>query len=255
MQKTPRAGDDRTDARAWGAAGDGTTDDTDALQRALDGSAVVVLSAGTFRSGTLRPPSGSTLVVRPGARLLATPDLDRYSAFVAAGGTEEPQDERWHRGLIVLDAVEDAAVVGGGVIDGADLRDPLGESGHRGPHGIVAGGCRGVRVEGVELRRTGNYAFYGEYSHRVSIQGVRFRGGWDGVHVRGRAADPAAHLRVIGCDFATSDDCIATKHTRQHPHRPLHLQQLLQRRPRHRALRPADGLEQPLCRAGPPRAR
>lgn len=70
--------------RAFGAVGDGRTDDTRPLQRAIDAAAhcrggIVHVPAGTWRSGTLRLRSDVTLELAAGAVLLASPDKDDFA--------------------------------------------------------------------------------------------------------------------------------------------------------------------------------
>src|SRR5262245_1996092 len=69
------------DVRDFGATGDGRTDDTRAIQHAIDaahrtGGATVELPAGVWLSGTLRLRARVTLDLAPGAVLLASADDD-----------------------------------------------------------------------------------------------------------------------------------------------------------------------------------
>jgi hypothetical protein len=79
-------GDTWANARALGARGDGTTDDTAALQKAIDGNRTVYLPMGRYivtDSLTLRPDS--VLVgLHPNATQLVLPD--RTPAFQGVGG-------------------------------------------------------------------------------------------------------------------------------------------------------------------------
>ena len=72
------------DVRAFGAAGDGRTKDTAAVQRAVDAAAAagggeVLLPAGTYLSGSVRLRSGVDLHLAAGAVLRASPDPADYN--------------------------------------------------------------------------------------------------------------------------------------------------------------------------------
>src|SRR5690348_12751724 len=98
------------DAKALGAKADGKTDDTAALQHAIDtcpvssGVAVVHLTAGTYLSGPLALRSHVHLLLDKGATLLGTPDMAAYPIRT---------DAPWRRvSLIHADNVEDIAITG-----------------------------------------------------------------------------------------------------------------------------------------------
>ena len=104
--------------RAYGAVGDGRTDDAPA-QRALNAGAAagggrVLLPAGaTFVAGPLTLRSHVELCVESGATLRAHPNPSRYlrSAFAPDNLGE---GSRWLSG----DSLEQVTLCGGGVIDG-----------------------------------------------------------------------------------------------------------------------------------------
>ena len=74
------ASDAYCDARAFGAAGDGVSDDTAAITAALGACDHVVLRKGSYLSGTVRLRSHSVLEIRASAALLAIKaKRDRYA--------------------------------------------------------------------------------------------------------------------------------------------------------------------------------
>ena len=69
--------------KQFGAAADGVTKDTLAIQAAIDaccqvGGGSVILDQGVYVSGTLYLKSGVYLKIEPSAVLLASPDIGDY---------------------------------------------------------------------------------------------------------------------------------------------------------------------------------
>jgi len=78
------------DVRAFGAAGDGKTLDTRAIQAAIDacseaGGGKVVLTAGTYLSGSIHLRSRITLALDAAARLVGTSDTEAYNHYTLRG--------------------------------------------------------------------------------------------------------------------------------------------------------------------------
>jgi hypothetical protein len=208
---------DRVDVADHGAVGDGASDDTDALNAAITaaaqaGGGAVHVGPGTFRCGTVRLRSHVHLVLSPAARIIGTDDPDRYEHYVRPADNPESQNDRWHRALILGQDVEDVTITGGGTIDGAHVFDPRGEERMRGPHTVLLGGCRKVRLDGITFDRSANYAVLVEYSEQLEFRHLRFRGGWDGIHARGMIGKPCRDIIIHACDFQTGDDAIAGRY-------------------------------------------
>ena len=64
----------------FGAVGDGVTDNTAAIQRAIDAGGVVYVPSGVFVTGTIYLRSNGGLELAPGAVLLGSPDKSKYNA-------------------------------------------------------------------------------------------------------------------------------------------------------------------------------
>ena len=68
------------EVRNYNAAGDGMTNDTAAVQQALDSGEVVHFSPGTYLCGTLYLRSNGGIHLAEGATLLAIPGKENYNA-------------------------------------------------------------------------------------------------------------------------------------------------------------------------------
>lgn len=203
--------------RDFGAAGDGKTLDTAAINKAIDACAAagggrVFFPAGDYLSGTVLPKSNMELYLDSGARLIGTPDLTQYKQFSPPSVAPESSFGKWHRALILASGVKNLSLSGGGVIDGAKVFDPTGEEKMRGPHAILLGDCQGVLIQNLTIRDAANYATMIEFCDNVAVRGVSFTGGWDGVHFRGWKDKPCHNIIVLDCRFATGDDSIAGRY-------------------------------------------
>ena len=71
------------DVRDYGASGNGSTKDTQAIQKAIEacaqkGAGVVYFPPGSYLTGAITLRSNITLHIEAGATLLASPDVEDY---------------------------------------------------------------------------------------------------------------------------------------------------------------------------------
>jgi polygalacturonase len=106
------------DPRSYGAKADGTTFDTEALQKAIDACAGtggrVVLAGGTFLTKPLELRSNMTLHVEKGAVLLGSPDIADYPVKLPEGFPIKDLG----RSLLYAENADGLTISGSGVIDG-----------------------------------------------------------------------------------------------------------------------------------------
>ncbi|MEO1011603.1 MAG: glycoside hydrolase family 28 protein [Bacteroidota bacterium] len=110
------------DVYKFGAKGDGSTLDTEAIQRAIDechknGGGKVYVHSGEFVSGTVYLKSNVVLHVEAGARLRASNSLEDFPITPSKypSITEEPVTNKM---LIYAEDVENISILGRGTIDG-----------------------------------------------------------------------------------------------------------------------------------------
>lgn len=179
-----------------GAAADGRTLNTAAIQTAFDrcgeaGGGVVQFGPGTWRTGQLHLRSHTTLRLAEGAVLLGSDDCRDYGATSSAAL------------LSATDAVG-VRIEGPGVVDGANCTNPAGEGGVRGPHGLWLMHCRDVVVRDVTFRHIGNWGVAAWRSCDLTFDRFSVQGGYDGIDV-----GDCHRVHLAACDLRTGDDCIA----------------------------------------------
>lgn len=213
------------DVRSHGAAGDGSTDDTASVQRAIDGcppGGVVLVPAGTYRIGTIRLASNTTLRLGDGAVLSL---LDRAA-------DREKTEERFplqdfdldgpdgpvpYRSTAAIRAtgVENIAIVGQGTIlgnGGPWWKRVSGYTGMR-PYMLELVDCRDVLLQGVTFQDSPTWNVHALYCSNVIVNEVSIRKIAAGSCNNGDGVNPdsSRNVLIVGCTFATHDDSVAIK--------------------------------------------
>ena len=199
--------------RDFGATGDGTTDDTVAIQQTIDRCAVlgggeILIPAGNYSTGALALRSNTLLRLEKDATLLGSPEFSAYPTM------QVRWEGRWiqgHVGLIYAIDAEHIGVVGPGTIVGnhalggrPNAQNPL-----RHPCVMEFINCKNIRLEDFS---TSNYLMWGlhpTYCENIFIKNLTIRstgGNGDGIDI-----DSCKHVVIDGCDIATGDDCISLK--------------------------------------------
>ena len=217
------------DARAFGAAGDGRTDDTAALQSALDflpAGGRLILSAGTYLTLPLRLKSHTTLELKEGAVLLGSPDRERYPilpgevADPVTGesricGTFEGLIQPMYQSLLSAQNAEDVHVVGRGFVDGnaqnSDFWTDFRSFPAARPRLVSLLHCENVTFHGITARNAPAWNFHPFHCRSVGFYDIDVLAPKTSPNTD--ALDPEAcdGVEVIGCRFSVGDDCIAIK--------------------------------------------
>jgi hypothetical protein len=232
------------DVRDFGATGDGTTFDTEALQGAINachaaGGGTVRVPPGTYLTRPFQILSNVTLHLDAGALVLGSPSLKDYAV---EGKDASGESER--TGVVTARDAERVAIVGRGIIDGNALAFHDEKTSHAPPdfdrrfvrqgedfmpdgtffeHGPLAHperpgnlvrffGCRNVLVHGVTIQNSPTWTTHYSDCDNVTIEAVRINSDAshkrvpndDGIDIKG-----CRDVRILGCDIDTGDDCIA----------------------------------------------
>ena len=217
------------DVRLFGAVGDGTHDDTAALQAAIaacPAGGTVILGPGQWASGPLFLKSGITLYLRPGATLRGHAERARYPILpgriersgrpdLFLGSWEGDPDDCFASLLTGLD-VADVAIVGGGVIDGnAAAGDwwqwPKEKRPARRPRTLFFNACRDVLVQGVTIRNSPSWTVHPLFSRGLRFHGLTIENPKDSPNTDGLDPESCEDVEIVGVRFSVGDDCIAIK--------------------------------------------
>ncbi|XEC93570.1 glycoside hydrolase family 28 protein [Paenibacillus tarimensis] len=235
--------------QSFGAVGDGRTDNTEAIAKAIDscsnaGGGTVYVPAGVYLTGPVRLRSRMTLFLESGATLLFADEFELYP----------PVKTRWsgyecfgYSPLLFGQDLEQVAIKGEGIIDGqgqawwnayrelkkgtapnSPYRDQLAELNRKLTETIKSNiaewdsqflrppllqliDCRQVVIEGVTLRNSPFWNTHLVYCDEVRVSGVTFRNPADTPNGDGFDIDSCSNVIVSDCHFDVGDDCLCLK--------------------------------------------
>jgi hypothetical protein len=197
------------DVRSFGAAGDGTTRDTAAIQAAIDAAAgtggSVVLRAGTYRSGTLTLRSDMTFFIDSSAVLLGSADVADYPTETPATGNT--QLANCQRALLYAPGTSRLTLDGGGVIDGQG--DAFSGVEASRPILIWAVQATGLTVQNLYLDRGAVWSLVSMESDHVHLRNLNLHS--TGITHDGIDIVDGADIEVSGCAVNAGDDAMCLK--------------------------------------------
>ena len=201
------------DVRDYGAAGDGVTLDTKAIQAAIDacagaGGGKVYLHNGTFLSGTIYFKSNVALWIEAGAVLLGSTNLEDYPVTIPA--YRSYTDKYTNKSLIYAEKKENIAIMGRGVIDGqgASFKGPWKVR----PYGIRVIECKNVTVEDITLLNSPMWMQHYLACEKVTVRRITVYNHCnknnDMIDI-----DGCRDVIISGCIGDTADDALTLKST------------------------------------------
>ncbi len=193
--------------RDFGAKGDGTSKDTQAIQGAIDlcnsrGGGTVSFPPGNYLSGSLHLKSNVALFLDHGATITASKDEVDFDPYEKLDFKNDADHETsfFHYALIWGEDVERIAITGTGIIDGN-------RSKRGGPKPIALKRCKHVTIRDVTILNAPNYAISMLGADYVNIDGVNILNGYcDGID-----PDCCHQVRISNCHIECWDDAIVPK--------------------------------------------
>jgi polygalacturonase len=218
------------DIRRYGAAGDGKTLDTKAIQSAIDaaervGGGTVLFPAGTYASYSIHLKSNVALYLDQGATLLAASvplegtTSGGYDAAEPQGAWEPYQDyghNHWHNSLLWGENLHDVSILGPGRIWGKGLsrgwdKEPTNLPDARKPgvgdKAIALKLCRNVTLRDFQILQGGWFGILATGVDNLTIDNLRIDTNRDGMDI-----DCCRNVRVSNCTVnSPHDDGICPK--------------------------------------------
>jgi len=197
------------DVRSYGATGNGKTADTAAIQAAIDAAAgtggSVLLTQGTYLSGTLTLKSDLTFFIDPSATLLGSTRVTDYPAQSPATGNT--QLSNCQRALLYAPATTRLKLDGGGSIDGQG--DAFsGPEGNR-PMLIWAVLSSNVTIQNLYLKKGAVWSLVSMESDHVLISNINLQS--DGITHDGIDLVDGTDITVQNCAVRSGDDAMCLK--------------------------------------------
>ena len=217
------------DVRSFGAAGDGRTKDTVAIQRAVDaahaaGGGTVEVPAGTYLTGSIFLKSNVDFHVGAGAEILGSPDKGDYNAWDVCPQNWRSDSESQDGGHLFL-CIEQRNVTlrGPGRINGNSRRFLVGPKGERYPQNGVPWRpsqmlyfveSENIRIQDLELADSCYWSCFIHGCRQVQARGLYIHNVRTGFHTHngdGIDIDCSQYVTVSDCRIDTADDSITLR--------------------------------------------
>ena len=235
--QSARAGRREFNVRDFGAAGDGSTLDTAAVQRAIDAAAavggrVIVPGGRSYLVGTLELKGGIDFHLADDAVLRASTRPEDYTggaAVLAAvrgrrnrvAGLEPDPAER-AANLLTAHEAHGLSISGTGRIDGRfrefianyDEKDEWWRPGPFRPNLAVLFGCRDLEVRDLTFHDAAIRSLHLVGCEHVLVDGVKIRSQLDMPNTDGIDPDHCRDVEIRNCDVVCGDDAITVKASR-----------------------------------------
>ncbi|MDE3067043.1 MAG: right-handed parallel beta-helix repeat-containing protein [Verrucomicrobiota bacterium] len=230
--KNSKPGSGIFDVKAHGAAGDGRTLDTKAVNRAIAachaaGGGVVYMPPGTYLSGTVILRSNVTLYLEAGATLLGSRTLSDYSSQPGPS----PKADANQRHLVFARDAENVGLAGPGRIDG---QGPAfwAPSGRTPPPASEAWrdvatydwkplprpspmlefyNCKNLRIEDVRIENSPGWTLRPIQCDHVVIRGIAVKNPVIGPNTDGIDLTCSRNVFISDCLVETGDDALCLK--------------------------------------------
>ena len=199
------------DITAFGAKGDGKTQNREAINKAIEAAAVagggtVTFPAGTWLTGSIHLRSNVTLHLDRGAVIEASSEASAYDA-PEANAFDKFQDfghSHFQNGLIWGVGLENIAITGGGRISGKALARERGAAGDK---AIALKLCHNVTLRDFSISSGGHFGILAAGVDNLTIDNLMIDTNRDGIDI-----DSCRNVRIANSSInSPNDDAITLK--------------------------------------------
>jgi polygalacturonase len=210
------------DIREFGAAGDGKTLDTDAVNNAITaaaaaGGGVVYVPAGSYACHSIRLKSFVVLVLGAGATILAAQSggFDSAEPNTPWEAYQDFGHNHWHNSLIWGENLQDIGILGPGRIVALTLaRDfspgselPREDAPGAANKAIALKRCANVTLRDFAIRVSGHFGILATGVENLVLENLKIDANRDGMNI-----DCCRNVRISGCSVNSPyDDGICLK--------------------------------------------
>lgn len=212
------------DVRNFNVRADGVSDDTLAVQQALDTGKIVFFAPGVYLCGSLYLRSGGGIHLENGAILRASPERELYNRDDFSPHNQVFSEEHASGShFIIAENCENITLSGHGVIDGSfqTVFDTDRVDRKWRPHYplppwrmgqmIFFCGSRNITIKDVTLRGAHYWNCFLLNCEDAVISSVRIRSDRMVINTDGLDIDCCRRVRIEECDIDCGDDCIAVR--------------------------------------------
>lgn len=209
--------------RDFGAVGDGSGNNTEALQAAIDacaeaGGGIVFLPPGNYLTGTIFLKDNVNLHLSGGAVITGSGDLNDYKSSQYSRKSERDRTSGTH--LIVAQNARNVSISGTGSVDGNASAffeaDSTGgrttiKGDVRTSQMVVFCDCENVKISDVFLKNSPYWHLFIYGCREVQIRGVRIKSHPDTRTNDGLDIDSCVNVVVNDCLIESQDDCVTVR--------------------------------------------
>lgn len=203
--------------KQFGAKGDSTAIETDAINRAIDaavavGGGTVYFPAGFYLSFSIHLKNNITLYLDNGAYLIGADPEKGQGGYDPAepNASDKFQDfghSHWHNSLIWGENIENIAIIGNGWIIGNGLTRSGRPNPGLGNKAIALKLCRNVTLKDISILRGGHFCLLATGVDNMTIDNLKLDTNRDGLDI-----DCCRHVHISNCSVNSPfDDAIVLK--------------------------------------------